>query len=202
MAFLPLITASLVALLGADEPLPRKLADDYPTAALMRNQSGAVHMRYWADREGKVFRCEVLQVFGGEVFRPAACKSMIGIRFKPARNADGSASYGMITAFRTFVISGGRGAGREFISMRRPADLTLRQAEAGSDSPDIMIAVQVQPDGSVGHCEGIDDAAETLVEGACAEAKRRGALKGTDAAGAPISYVTGLLVRYDASNGS
>jgi len=86
--------------------------------------------------------------------------------------------------------------------MQPPADLTLAGTDLPADSPDIRIAVHVQADGSVTNCEGIDAAAEALVERACAEAKLGGAPLGTDAAGSPISYVTALVARFEATNPS
>lgn len=199
MPILSLIAASLIVVPKPDERFIRKVVDDnFPVQAQIGGgQSGAVRARYWLEPDGKVYRCEALQVFGGEIFRPAVCKSIIGFRLGRAAAVGGSSSYGMITSMVFYTVRGGR-SGREIQSMQRPADLTL----AGTNSAEIRIAVQVQSDGSVTHCEGIDGAAQALVDRACAEAKSRGAPPGTDAAGSPISYVTALIVRFEAANPS
>ena len=201
MPILSFIAASLIVVPQTDDRFARKVFDNYPVQAQMRNQSGAVRARYWLKPDGEIYRCEALQVFGGEIFGPAACKSIIGFRLRQTAAVGSSSAYGMITTMVFYTVRGG-GNDREILSIQRPADLTLAGTGPATDAAEIRIAVQVEPYGSVTRCEGMDGAAEALVERACAEAKRRGAPPGTDAAGAPISYVTALVARFAAANPS
>lgn len=197
MPVLSLLAASLIVP-QPDERFMRKVIGNFPAAAQMRNESGAVLVRYWVEPDGKVYRCEPLQVFDGEIFRPAVCKSVIGLRFGRAAGAGGSATYGMLTQTVIYAIQGGR-YGPRSRSNPKHADFTLEVPGAAISSTDIRIAVHVQPDGSVTTCEGLDGAEETLAEHACTEARSRGAPVGTDPGGSPISYVTALVARFEAA---
>lgn len=197
MPLLSILAASLIAL----PQLDARIQENYPASALRAGKSGAAYVRYWVDRSGKVYRCEGLQVFGDEVFRRAACEAYGRLKMKPASAADGAIAVGMMTTMIRYTITGGNG--HAIRSLQQPADITLRPLDpTATHAPDFRLAVEVQTDGRVSHCEGLEDPAPELADRACADAVQRVWPIGTDEAGNVVPYVGSLLVRTEAASGS
>lgn len=196
MSIFALVAASLIAVPVGTQQL---LLDAYPTRALRENKSGAVQMRLWLDPDGKVYRCEVLQVFGDEIFGKEACKPTLKVKMTRPAAPDGGASFGMTTSLVKYTIRDR--AGERVRTMREIPDVVLRAAvdPLVSKVPDFQIAVQVQPNGSIIHCEGIEAMPVALAEPACHLARQQSWARGTDTSGNPISYVTSLRVRIEAT---
>ncbi len=72
----------------------------YPSRALNRGSQANFRMRLFIDESGRVTDCKLLELTEGENFDNTPCAIMVEhARFKPARNADGTAvnSYDMVT---------------------------------------------------------------------------------------------------------
>ena len=64
-------------------------ADDYPQAALRRNEQGTVAFKLFIDRRGRVERCDIEKSSGSAALDQATCTILQRrARFKPARGAD------------------------------------------------------------------------------------------------------------------
>ena len=196
MPILMLVAAGLIAAPQSDAGLRQTVLNNYPVKAIREAKSGAVRMQVWIDPAGKVYRCEVVQLVGDEVFRTNACKPFAGQVVQHAVALDGSASYGMIAPFMRYVTRGRME--REVRALPDPADITLDRTGAAAAAHDFKIVVQVEGDGRVSHCEGLEDAPVGFVERACARATESTQPIGTDEAGTPVRYVSELLVRVDA----
>lgn len=92
-------TASILAAAGQAAPVtpPQLIAssfrtdDDYPAEALRLRQQGATRVTLQIDAKGIVTDCAVTESSGSPSLDTATCRTMLKLRFKPARAADGRA---------------------------------------------------------------------------------------------------------------
>ena len=77
----------------AQANLASYIADnDYPEAALRRNEQGTVGFELDVSPQGRVVQCRVIQSSGSPLIDAATCRVMVlRARFTPARDADGRA---------------------------------------------------------------------------------------------------------------
>ena len=193
MPVVSLIAASLIALPEIDPRNARSLLDAYPPSAQRQGKSGAIYVRRWVDQAGNTYRCEVLQHFGDDMFREAACKPLLRLRQRPAVSPAGAATYAVLTTMLKYITPGPNDD--EIEALQQPADVSLDVNPVGEHAPDFRIAVMVDEGGSVSHCEGFEGASGNHVELACGRARELGQLVAGDANGNPVAYVTTLLVR-------
>jgi len=88
----------------APEPVSTLMAA-YPFEALREKKAGKVTVSYVIDREGRVIMTKVREATAPE-FAAAVVAMIDGWRFKPARKADGSAAYAIVTVTREFAPDG------------------------------------------------------------------------------------------------
>lgn len=64
--------------------------DDYPAAAIRREEQGTVNFSLSINRRGRVTECQVVQSSGSEALDKQTCRILTKrARFDPARNAEG-----------------------------------------------------------------------------------------------------------------
>lgn len=82
------------------EPVSTLMAA-YPFEALLAEKEGKVTVSYVIDREGRVIMTKMREATAPE-FAAAVVAMIDGWRFKPARKADGSATYAVVSVTRKF----------------------------------------------------------------------------------------------------
>jgi periplasmic protein TonB len=95
---------SLLLVLAGQDPVPAVRAqplanlasyigdNDYPRQAMQRNEQGEVGFALDVSPQGRVLHCRVIHSSGSAAIDAATCRIMVSrARFRPARNADGSA---------------------------------------------------------------------------------------------------------------
>jgi len=156
----------------------------------------AVELELWVGPDGKVEGCNVARFAGTEAAAKNLCDQTVGQRVTPARDAQGSASYGVARA--TVV------AARDDVQVRND----LRRALDGSAPiEDVVLAegvgapleyytVLVDSEGEIGECQASADAPAESAAAVCGELAGEQRPVRLSKAGAAVAYVERLRVRY------
>lgn len=190
MPIVAFAAASLIAL-----PVPRdsrQLVENYPASAIMQEKSGAARIRVLINPNGKPYRCELIQLFGDQVFAKAACDAYSRIQTTVPRKHDGQPAYAVASPLARYTLAGF--AGERVRQIPNPVDVGLSTASV-STPVTFSIAIEVETDGKVSYCEANGEARPELLSLACADLQTRGRFVVTNEKGEPVSYVTSLEVR-------
>ena len=203
VAFAAAISPSPTNSLTAPEPVnPWSVfrVSDYPKRALVNNEGGFARYEATIDPTGKVERCDLLVETGVADLDSATCRLFRSrARFKPALDADGQPTFGVVRAWNSWQ------AGKWLQASRpRSFDLSLALSRLPSNvaSPTyVSVIAAVDEAGRMKACRPASPGQEPkLKELACAQVM---ALKDWSPArtksGTPVSSVQLITVQFNAA---
>ncbi len=181
-----------------EKNVSRAMLRHYPQAALAKGKSAAAFVEFWVDPGGKVYDCKTLTHIGDEALASEACRILLKINVKPAKDADGLAAYGRVQTLVRFFLPGTE-SGREIASLAPSPDLRLSVVSLPSEFAtelETTLVGLVDTEGRIVQCETSEDAPANYGRVACDTLSASRLAKGVDKDGSPVSYVTSLSVRF------
>lgn len=194
MPLLAFAAASLLAVPALDVGQVQQAQAAFPRQARRERKSGAAFLRFWFDAQGRIYRCEVVETFGEPMFGEQACTPYNGAQAHGAKAPDGSPAFGMLTMLTLYAHY------RDPLErVASPLDIELTGAPGAlpGSSLNITVAVKVEADGTVSHCEGLRGVIQSYAEAACQQARRTRQMLGVDSAGNPVAYVAVLRAKLE-----
>ena len=173
---------------------------DYPNRALVNNEGGFARYEATIDPTGQVERCDLLVETGVRDLDIATCRLISSrARFKPALDAEGKPTFGVVRAWNSWQIG-------KWLQASRPRsfDLALALSRLPSNVPSptyVSVVAAVDVAGKVIACRPASPGQEPkLKELACMQVM---ALKDWSPArtksGAPVSSVQLITVQFNAA---
>ncbi|MFL6767014.1 MAG: TonB family protein [Sphingomicrobium sp.] len=175
-------------------------ASDYPKRALANNEGGFARYEATVDPTGKVERCDLLVETGVRELDSATCRLISSrARFKPALDADGQPTFGVVRAWNSWQVG-------KWLYASRPRSfdlsLALNRLPSNLASPTyVSVVAAVDDAGRMKACHSSGTGHESkLGELACAQVV---ALKDWSPAktksGTPVSSVQLITVQFNAA---
>jgi hypothetical protein len=196
-----MLQSALIAgtLLVVAEPKPgiENTPTDYPQWALEQSKSAAALVELLIDPKGKVVNCKTLTTFEDSKLAKEICQIEAHKRWKAARLADGSSTYGLVRKFSKFFVPGDASADR-VAALTHPFDIELfvNRLPGGASEVDVKVALVINPQGEIFECAStLAETPPALSDLVCKDQNLLDVKIEFGKSEQPIAYVTSRTVR-------
>jgi catabolite regulation protein CreA len=171
-------------------------ADDFPQWAVEKGVSAGSLVSVTIDPNGRVLRCDKLNVVGDPNLANVVCNVLKNKRLKRPTLSDGSNVYATGTTLIKFTIPGTT-EGRRIDALRTEPDAEISVNRLSAGDPIVSITLGYNSSGKVIDCAAADWEKDTrLASIACSQRSIFDGAIFKDPSGQPVSYVTWKKVRF------
>lgn len=173
------------------------MIDAYPVDAMRKGRSGGALVDLWTNEGGGIYKCDLVSLVGDEKLGRSTCKIVIRFRLEPAVDSAGTKTMGRHRILLTWLIPGSA-QGREVAQTKQRPDLelTVDRLPTGSKRLDVVIVLEVKPDGIVQSCQPDAAAAAAYAKTACQNVSGIRFPASPAFEGAARPYITSATVRF------
>lgn len=169
-----------------------------------KEQTAAARVALWIDPKGKVRGCDLVDFEGNERSAKQLCRGMVGARLAAARDSDGAPAYSFYVTDLTAYPSDDRWRAEQMkANLKGPtglADITIsleQMPNAFFWKSTQSLALLIDQDGQMTHCQSDGDHNQSWVQVACEKAELIEFEPKLSREGVPTPYVRNLTVSYE-----
>ena len=201
---LELLLAAALQLPQGTEAVARRLSNKAPE--ITEKNISAAKVELWIDPEGKTRSCRIVRYLGDQRTVDRLCKATVGAKFEPARDENGVPTYSLHTTTLSAFPNGFRFRADQMKKRLEPNRQSIGLSVQLSELPPelaydsrIPLTIKINQIGDLTVCQPNNGSETRWSKVACEQAAQLSFDQKTTEAGQPVSYVSSIMVVFEAS---